>query len=126
MVQSIIIFQLIEPQFISPFPSLMPKGVQFKEKTSLNNSNVGSSISALSFLLSSSFPSLPSLSPLQSLFSFLPLSNFLTTVKQKYSPGYLMLKFSGIPTAYGDHTSIHVQLSDYGHTPNQFETECLL
>ena len=37
-----------------------------------------------------------------------------------------MLKFSGIPTAYRDHTSINVQLSDYGHTANQLKAECLL
>lgn len=37
-----------------------------------------------------------------------------------------MLKFGGIPTAHRDYTSIHMQLSDYGHTANQFEPEGFL
>ena len=89
MVQSIIIFHLIESQFVSlPLPHA--QRVQFKEKTSRNNSNVGSSISTLSFLLCSSLfllcpPSPPS--PIPFLFSsFEQLLNHSQTEMQSRIP----------------------------------------
>lgn len=53
-----------------------------------------------------SFPRPSSSSPAALTF---PISgNFLSITQLKQDAGYLMLKFSGIPAAHRDHTSIHV------------------